>query len=122
MSFLCTREDWIRLSRGDFDPELRQSCDLSTTIVARVLPLSIVGLGKATLAKESLSVANIFLMDSESLGASHDVRCEVRGYTSGQGAEHAVSEVSVDVIPQRRGLYEPSDPNVLHVPEVLAGA
>ena len=120
MSFLCVREDRIRLPRAELGLDFRKAYDLNSAFETRICPLSTLGLGHAGLVKKAINVANVYLMEAETLERFHEARQEVVGYLSDQGTEKKVAELTVGVIPRCRDLYEHSDPMSYMYPRCLA--
>ena len=119
-NFLCCREDRVRFPRGDFGADFRRAYDINAAFESRLFPLSTLGVGAAGLVKKGINVANVYVMESESLDKFHEVRCEIRGFTSDQGTERKLPEVPVAILSACRDAYEPSDPMSYMYPRCLA--
>jgi hypothetical protein len=82
----------------------RITFNLNQHFESRILPLSTLGLGHAGTVKQLINVAGLYLMETNGDEQFHEVRNQVVGFTSDQGAEKDIGEGTVLVIPRYRHL------------------
>ena len=88
---MCGREDRIGIPRDEMlNSHFRSAYDINSNFETRILPVSTLGLGRATLAHKTTAAANIYLMESASDAEFHAKRAELRGAIADQGTEKGI--------------------------------
>jgi hypothetical protein len=114
------KEDRIRIPIADmYDPQVRARLNLNDCFEERTCPVSVVGVGKASLVTKTLKAANIYLMESASAVMFHGKRAELIGGTSDQGTEKGMGEDTVFALSQFAGLYASGSKHAFMYPNVL---
>ena len=83
--------------------------DLNQGFESRVGPLSTTGEGHSSSLKKTFNLTSMFLMECERESDFEELRCEVFGITTDQGAEAKVHEQSACVVPFLARRYSAND-------------
>jgi len=120
-NFLCGREDRIGIPRDEMlNSHFRSAYDINSNFETRILPVSTLGLGRATLAHKTTAAANIYLMESASDAEFHAKRAELRGAIADQGTEKGIVDEPVTIIPRFENAFSPTDTRSFLFPHALS--
>ena len=119
-NFLCTREDRIRFPRNLlYNSEERSRFDLNSGFESRIMPLTTLGVGTGSALKKSVNCSALYLHESEDLPMFDEIRNEVRGGTTDQGAERNMGDETVRIVPGYEDKFLPADPQSFLWPRSL---
>ena len=89
---------------------LRLQTDLNEHWDTMICSLSSLGVGRSGSVKKTLNTVNLALMSVASWSDFDKKRCQHRGTTSDLGPESKICDMPVDIIPEKKGVYDARDP------------
>ena len=119
-NYLCVREDRVRFPRAlMYNAELRAHYDLNEGFETRIMALSSLGCGRGSGLKKSTNVSCLYLAESDDEDGFEEIRCNVFGVTTDQGAERGIVDEAVGILEAFRGKYSATDPKSFLWPNAL---
>ena len=119
-NFLCIREDRVGYPRDEAENyTFFSTFDLNSGYETSVKPLSIMGEGWSSAVKKTFNMCACFQMETEDAEDFDEVRCEVCGVTTDQGAERDICDQSVRILPGYADKYLADDPRCYLWPNAL---
>ena len=105
------REDRVRYPRGECgNADFILSFDLNSGFETRMAPFSNLGSGWSSALKKTINICSGLLMEARDDTDFEDIRREVFGITTDQGAEKAINDTTVNILPKFRDRYASNNP------------
>ena len=121
LNFLIVLEDIIKVPEPCTVNLLRRcQLDLNMSWETVLQSLSSLGYGRSGVVKTSVQTSNLHLMGVETMDQFDDKRQRYKGMAVDQGTESGLCDMTVDVVPSKRGAYHPDDPMNFLFPWMLS--